>query len=279
MVTFLSKTFINKLILVIGQIIQSKIINVMKQAKLFSIMVDSTQDVSVLDQLAICVRYVLDNEVHEKLLKLVIVYDSSGKGEFHKLTLDVSKVIGCSFDGAANMKGPYNSLQAHLKNNNSLCVYTHCVGHVLNLVMVDSSECCVNAEFLFGLVQQSSTFLLDSYKRMKVWSDLTKKTHISNDKLRRLNVIGATRWWSKDKALSSIIKLNERAIKNSRFLLFLNFLLEIISNHSTFDSKTKFTARTLLKNWSKFDVIMTAAFIWTFLILVHLFLNFFNLRH
>ena len=36
-------------------------------------------------------------------------------------------------------------------------------------------------------------------------------------------------------------------------------MLEIISNHSTFDSKTKFTARTLLQNWSKFDVIMTAA--------------------
>lgn len=266
LVTFLSKTFINKLILVIGKIIQNKIINDIKQAKLFSIMVDSTQDVSVLDQLAICVRYVLDNEVHEKLLKLVVVYDSSGKGlydlissEFHKLTLDISKVIGCSFDGAANMKGPYNGLQAHLKNNNPLCVYTHCVGHVLNLVMVDSSECCVNAEFLFGLVQQSSTFLLDSYKRMKVWSELTKKNHTSNEKLRKLNLIGATRWWSKDKALSSIIKLNETDIKNSRFLLFLNFLLEIISNHSTFDSKTKFTARTLLQNWSKFDVIMTAA--------------------
>jgi hypothetical protein len=36
-------------------------------------------------------------------------------------------------------------------------------------------------------------------------------------------------------------------------------LLEIISNNSTFYIKTKFTARTLLKNWSKFDVIMTVA--------------------
>jgi len=52
---------------------------------------------------------------------------------------------------------------------------------------------------------------------MKVWSELTKKAHTSNDKLRRLNLIGATRWWSKDKALSSIIKFNETDIKNSRF--------------------------------------------------------------
>lgn len=221
LVTFLSKTFINKIILTIGQSIQTKIINDMKQAQFFSILVDSTQDVAVLDQLAICVRYVLDNDIYEKLLKLVIVHDSSGKGllydviacEFDKLGLDISKIIGCSFDGAANMKGTYNGLQAHIKNNaNPLCVYTHCVGHVLNLVMVDSTECCQNAEFLFGLVQQSSTFLLDSCKRMQVWSELTKKTHTNNDKLRKLNLIGATRWWSKDKSLTSIIKLNETDI-------------------------------------------------------------------
>jgi hypothetical protein len=93
LVTILSKTFINKLILIIRQLIQNKIINDIKQAKPFSIMVDSTQDVSVVNQLTFCVRYVLDNEVHEKLLKLIIVYDSSGKSlydlissEFHKLT-------------------------------------------------------------------------------------------------------------------------------------------------------------------------------------------------
>lgn len=46
-------------------------------------------------------------------------------------------------------------MQARLKNNaNPLCVYIHCVGHVLNLVMVDLTECGQNAEFFFfGLVQ------------------------------------------------------------------------------------------------------------------------------
>lgn len=43
------------------------------------------------------------------------------------------------------------------------------------------------------LVQQSTTFLLDSHKKMKVWLDLTKQTHKSHYKLRKLNLIGATR--------------------------------------------------------------------------------------
>jgi len=213
-----------------------------------------------------CVRYTLKNNVYEKLLKLTIAHDSTGiglfnliKSEFLKLNIDMSKIVGCSFDGAANMKGAYNGLQYHLKSINPLCIYTHCYGHALNLVMVDSTECCQNAKMLFGLVQQSATFLSDSHKRTKVWSDLTKKTHKCHDKLRKLNLIGATRWWSKDKALTSIIQFNEPNIENSRFLLFIHFLLQIISKDSKFDAKTKFTARNLLKLWSKFEVIFTAA--------------------
>lgn len=269
LVTFLSKTFINKIVLVIGNLLQEKIVNELKEAQSFSILVDSTQDVAVLDQLAICVRYVLKNNVYETLLKLVVAYDSSGIGlynliakEFAEINLDMNKIVGCSFDGASNMKAVafYNGLQSHLKKNaNPSCIYTHCLGHVLNLVMVDSSEYCKNAEFLFGLVQQSATFLLDSHKRMKVWSDLTKQTHKSHDKLRKLNLIGATRWWSKDKALSSIIQFNETNVKDSRFLLFLHFLLEITSSESKFDAKTKYTAHTLLQIWSKFEIILTAA--------------------
>jgi hypothetical protein len=72
-------------------------------------------------------------------------------------------------------------------------------------------------------------------------------------------LIGTTRWWSKDKALSSIIQFNEPNVKDSRFLLFIYFLLEITSSDSTFDAKTKYTAYTLLQNWSKFEIILTAA--------------------
>lgn len=99
--------------------------------------------------------------------------------EFIKLGLDISKIVDCSFDGAANMQGAYNGLQAHLKNSeNPLCVYTHCVGHVLHLVMVDSTEYCQNSEFLFGLVQQSATFLADYHKRMKILTELIKIKHL-----------------------------------------------------------------------------------------------------
>lgn len=53
----------------------------------------------------------------------------------------------------------YNDLQALLKSVNSNIVYTHCMGHVLNLLVSECSTKYINlAEDLFGLVEQHYEF-------------------------------------------------------------------------------------------------------------------------
>jgi len=48
-------------------------------------MIDSTQDVSVMDQLAICVRYVYGEKVSERLFSLIVCHDSNGLALFELL--------------------------------------------------------------------------------------------------------------------------------------------------------------------------------------------------
>ncbi|XP_008179735.1 zinc finger MYM-type protein 1-like [Acyrthosiphon pisum] len=246
LVTFLSKHFINdKLIIPIGNAIQIAIVNEIKEYQHFSIMIDSTQDVSVMDQLTICVRYIHGGAVQERLLSLVICHDSSGKAlfellneELKNLRLSINDIVSCSFDGASNMKGIYNGLQAHLKTNNPKIVYTHCMGHVLNLVMTENS-----------------------HKRMSAWMAITQVKHVAHNKLYRLQKIGVTRWWSKDKALSSIININlvesNQNVENSKFVTFLEFLISV--NEGNFNTSSKYMARSLIGNWSKFETIFIAA--------------------
>lgn len=136
------------------------IVEQIKECKQFSITIDSTQDSGILDQLAICIRYLYERKVEERLISLVVCSDSSGLAlfnllcnELQTLNLSLTDVIACAFDGAANMKGAYNGLQAHLKNTNPSIVYTHCLSHVLNLTMEDSTKQILDAENLFGLVE------------------------------------------------------------------------------------------------------------------------------
>ncbi|CAI6376308.1 unnamed protein product [Macrosiphum euphorbiae] len=171
----MSKHFINdKIIKPIGHSIKKIIIEEILTCKYFFIMVDSTQDVSVMDQLAICVRYLVNDSIKERLLSLVVCHDSSGialynllENMFMSMGISMKNIVACSFDGAANMKGTYNGLQSHLKNSNPNIIYTHCMAHVLNLVICDSTKTCLEAENLFGLVEQFAVFLSDSHKRIK----------------------------------------------------------------------------------------------------------------
>jgi hypothetical protein len=78
------------------------------------------------------------------------------------------KIAASSFDGAAKMKGTYNGLKAHMLTDNPNLIYTHCMAHVLNLVKVDSTENCLLAENLYGLVEETAVFLSNSHKRMNV---------------------------------------------------------------------------------------------------------------
>ncbi|KAL4120303.1 hypothetical protein QTP88_013020 [Uroleucon formosanum] len=162
------------------------------------------------------------------------------KEELQKLRLMLNDIVACSFDGAANMKGIYNGLQAHLKSVNSNIVYTHCMGHVLNLVRVTVVGTNINlAEDLF-----------DSHKRMETWTSITSVKHTGHDKLYKLQKIGATRWWSKDKALRIVMDLQlniletNKEVENAIFATLLTFLTTVC--HGNFNTQSKFIAKSLI---------------------------------
>ncbi|KAF0721904.1 zinc finger MYM-type protein 1-like, partial [Aphis craccivora] len=91
LITFLSKHFINDNIIVpIGQAIQNIIVKDIKECQKFSIMIDSTQDVSVMDQLAICVRHVLNFIMSESTAHFTLAEDLFGLVESSSVFLSDS---------------------------------------------------------------------------------------------------------------------------------------------------------------------------------------------
>ena len=200
LVTFLSKTTVIKIFNIIGEMIKEVVVKDVKDAGMFSVQLDSTQDVSVHDQCAVVVRYVKDDKAREKLLRMVNVTDSKAQSLHELLVASLSEVglkldtcIGDSFDGAANMNGAYNGLQALLKQVRPSHIHTWCYAHVLNLVIADASSVCIQAVSLFGILNHLAKFFKESYKRMKVWEDQLKET-TGQGKLRKLKLIGQTRW-------------------------------------------------------------------------------------
>lgn len=94
---------------------KKSIVMEVQAASMFSIQIDTTQDISVQNQCLIIIQYVNIIGVNEQLFAVVTMKDSKGKS-FHimleniltKNGLNIENCIGNTTDGAANIQGKYN---------------------------------------------------------------------------------------------------------------------------------------------------------------------------
>jgi len=62
-----------------GDIMLRKIVNEVNTSKCFSVLVDETTDISSVEQMDMCVRYVDDNDcIHERFLKCMTINSLTG---------------------------------------------------------------------------------------------------------------------------------------------------------------------------------------------------------
>jgi len=99
------------------------------------------------------------------------------------------------------MSGQYNGMQAHLKKVNSLAIYIPCAAHSLNLVGVNSVDCCVEAVSFFGFIQKLYTFFSASTHR---WAVLTKHLEQTDGAL-TLKSLSDTRWSARADATKAVL--------------------------------------------------------------------------
>ena len=163
--TFISKTTVNSIIAVISKLMKQHISNSVRDAGIYSVQIDSTQDITSTDKCSVILRFVTGERVEERLLAVVDSHSATGadlckllKEILQKQQIDVSKCISDSTDGASNMSGQYNGFAAFLEKESPGHIHTWCYAHVLNLVLCDVTTTNHESISLFGLVQKLGVF-------------------------------------------------------------------------------------------------------------------------
>lgn len=132
--------------------IVDRIVERVNKSGIFTILADETADISGIEQFSLCVRYVdqIDEKyaVREDFLKFVPVTDLRGASlatvllqSLNDVGLDLKKMRGLGFDGAANMSGAFNGCAAKINEQYTNALYVHCANHSLNLAL--SHSCSV----------------------------------------------------------------------------------------------------------------------------------------
>jgi len=177
--------------------------------------------------MALVVHFV-DQEgfIRERFLDIVHVHDTTSatlKQElcsvlsFHKL--DVHNIRGQGYDGASNMRGEWNGLQAKFAADCPYAYYVHCFAHQLQLALVAASKEVPEVLNFFEHLSFVVNTVVSSSKRnddlhanqvaeMELLAELNElETGRGANQIGTLKRSGDTRWSSHYDSVCSLIKL------------------------------------------------------------------------
>lgn len=212
---YISPMITNELITMMGQFVLRSILFEIKTALWFSLLADEATDISRHEQMSLCIRWVDEGYViHEDVLGLFKLPDTKATTIFSAIkdilircTLPLSQCRGQAFDGAANMSGANNGVQALVKSENSRALYVHCLAHSLNLCLKDVTNSCVLIrnvmDFIYNLVQ----LIRFSPKRLSLFYSIRKDVTLNTGECTpSLRMICPTRWTVRHTSINSILR-------------------------------------------------------------------------
>jgi hypothetical protein len=190
------------------------------EGRFYCLMLDETSDVSGQEMLTIIARYVVNGVVIERYLGMVHVQATDASSLYEAVLsfmadfgLSVQKIRGQSYDGAANMSGRLNGLQALILKENSCAYYIHCFNHQLQLALVDAASENSSCWQFYSYLQAIVNLIKASTKRIEQLRQLQQQTIDGQDlhgkgrcQLRTLHRAGDTRWSSH---YASVVSLKE----------------------------------------------------------------------
>ena len=216
---YISPVIINEIITICGNTVLRQLLQDIYAAGNFALSADEATDISHHEHMCITIRYV-DScyDVHEIPLGLVQLPNTTALTLFHvikdvlvRCSLPIANCIGEAYDGAANMSGVHNGLQALMKKETNHCLYVHCFARSLNLCVQEVAKKCELLRNCMEFILQLDKLIKLSPKRLNLFETTRKEITFASDGKSQLScpalrTLCPTRWTVRHSAIDSIIK-------------------------------------------------------------------------
>ena len=212
----------NEILQLYGHAIQRQIVTDTQHCSSFGLVADGSTDISGTEQFSCCLQFVDSKfKTQNMFLGLCNAPDTTAetlflcvKDVFICLNLPLERLRGYCFDGAANMSGRINGVQAKLKAANPGSLYTHCSNHALDLVLQEAAkEVRIIADAL-NFFRSVSVIITQSPKRKCLFQSLFGTGQV----VTYLLALCPTRWCVRASAVSRFIKCYPTWLKCSETL-------------------------------------------------------------
>lgn len=139
------------------------------------IMLDETSDISIREQVSSCCRFVSATtfEIHEVFVGFYCTDSTQARTLIDtvkdiciRLEQPINKCRGQCYDGAANVAGIRQGLQALFLKEEPRALFVHCLAHTLNLGVQDIAHNCSHCRNFLSFIADLISFVRNSPKRL-----------------------------------------------------------------------------------------------------------------
>lgn len=237
----------NEILTIVAEQIRDRIATDVRKSEIFGVIMDETSDVSKIEQVSVCISFVIDGVKKETFIGFYATKSTEGEVLYEliqdavkELKLDMANIVGEGFDGASNMSGKHNGVAARMKECSPLALYVHCYGHRLNLALQDAMTAVEPLRNALGTINGLYNFLEASPKRHALFTD----TEVEGEHLvLTLKSLSVTRWSCRWEAVRAVWEQMGRIVK------------ALITLTSDRDPKTYAESRALLNAVCDFEFI------------------------
>ncbi|KAL4083617.1 hypothetical protein QTP88_028933 [Uroleucon formosanum] len=205
-----------------SHIIQDELINIcadvvkdIEDVEVFGIMCDEARCYKQ-EQMALCVRYVKNLDVVERFLGFIDCSKNQDAESLYQYILWYLKkcklsskpqIVAQSYDGANVMSGKFNGLQNKIKSKYPYAIYTHCMAHKMNLIVLDICKYVKETRHVFNTLESLYIHFSHPSKNQKL-IEIQTKLGIKYTSMIRLS---DTRWNCRYRNIESV-KASYKAI-------------------------------------------------------------------
>ncbi|XP_029347858.1 zinc finger MYM-type protein 1-like [Acyrthosiphon pisum] len=203
----------NDLINISAQMIKNTIVNELIESGFFSVMCDEARCFRQ-EQMSICVRYTKNLKVYERFLGFIDVSENQNADalatamiSFFEINKINVPIVAQAYDGANVMSGKFNGVQQKIKSKYPYAVYTHCMAHRINLIVLDMCKLVKDTRIVFNCLETLYVYFSHPGNDAK-FTEIQVKLGIKKTSLTRLS---DTRWNCRVRNCVAV-KLNFKAI-------------------------------------------------------------------
>lgn len=254
-VTYCSNRSQNEYIQLLGSSVRDKIVLEIQKCKQFSLMIDTTPDLSHLDQVCLIIRFVDDQfTVEERLVAIRAVVDKTGNGLadtvlnlLNELQLSPLNLRAQSYDTTASMSGKYKGLQAKISEKlDRTVIYIPCLAHKTNLAVEHACDSSTDVMSFFETIQQLYVFFTSSTKRFELYASEVGELETSLS----LKSLSKTRWSMRADSIRAVLACYDKVID----------VLMAISENVSIDNESRVQAGVLNTRLKSYDFVICLLF-------------------